>query len=110
MAQFCVVVFDTAKVEYNFYSAKKNQTFFIADRSFSAILSLLVRCGWFFGVVRGVEWFTEISNRARKKQSTDPKTGTPPKNNLISITALEWMSLSFYIIKMIVLLLVLIQI
>ena len=29
------------------------------------------------------------------------KTGTPPKNNLISITALEWMSLSFYIIKMI---------
>ena len=35
---------------------------------------------------------------------------TPPKNNLISITALEWMSLSFYMIKMIVLLLVLIQI
>ena len=40
--------------------------------------------------------------RGHKKQSTDPKTGTPPKNNLISITALEWMSLSFYITKMIV--------
>jgi hypothetical protein len=34
----CRVVFDSAKVEYNFYSAKKNLIFFIFSRSFPLFL------------------------------------------------------------------------
>ena len=51
---------------------------------------------------------TELCQLLQKKSEYRPKTDTPPKNNLISITALEWISLSLYVIKMIVRLFVLV--
>ena len=51
---------------------------------------------------------TGLCQLLQKNRSTGPKTDTPPKNNLISITALEWISLSLYVIKMIVRLFVLV--
>ena len=54
--------------------------------------------------------FLTISMISDNKRESRLKARTPPKNNLISITALEWMSLSLYVIKMSVKLCVLMEI
>lgn len=53
-------------------------------------------------IYRRAEWLTRVWKTviSDNKRESRLKVGTPPKNNLISITALEWMSLSFYVVKM----------